>query len=124
MPDNKTPDASVDTAVSLVRVYNRSTQRSFTHGKYVAAPASFCDVTEEVAKLWFRLFPDEVVEAGVAQKELSTAQAALNDANTQIEVLKKQLAEATAKAEAVAKAGGTVPPVVPSKSPKNASDQI
>lgn len=52
-----------------VRVYNRG-QRSFIHGDHKIVGASFAEVPESVALNWMKLFPNDVIEAGVAQKEL------------------------------------------------------
>lgn len=53
----------------IVRIYNRG-QRSFIHGEHKSIGASFAEVPESVALNWMKLFPNDVVEAGVAQKEL------------------------------------------------------
>lgn len=78
------PVAALDSN-ELVRVYNRSTRQTFTHeigvGEakkiYSAAPSSFATVPRHVAERWQRLFPETVIEAGVAQRELGGAAAEL-----------------------------------------------
>ncbi|MDE3073907.1 MAG: hypothetical protein KGJ86_00635 [Chloroflexota bacterium] len=56
------------------RVYNRR-EAWIIHGPHRLPPRSFLDVPTEVAQLWFSHFPNDVVEAGVAQKELNGVQA-------------------------------------------------
>lgn len=73
-----------DKTPNTVRVYNRSASRSFIHGKVVLAPSSFVNVPEDVAKIWLDGWPNEVVEAGVAQKELGGVQAELAAAKARI----------------------------------------
>jgi hypothetical protein len=73
-----------------IRVYNRSSRRSFTHGKYVLAPSSFLTVPEELGKAWLEGYPKEIVDAGVAQAEIGGAQA-------EIAKLRETVAELEAK---------------------------
>jgi hypothetical protein len=79
-----------------VRVYNKSPQRSFIHGKLTLAPSSFLTVPAAVAKVWLDGWPNEIVEAGVAQKELGGITAELLAA-------KARIAELEAAAAAPAK---------------------
>jgi hypothetical protein len=67
-----------------VRVYNKSPQRSFLHDKLVLAPNSFLTVPAAVANLWLSGYPDTVVEAGVAQKELGGLTSELSAAKARI----------------------------------------
>jgi len=69
---------------TTVRVYNRSTTRSFIHDKLVLSPSSFVNAPEDVAKIWLDGWPNEIVEAGVAQKELGGVQAELAAAKARI----------------------------------------
>ena len=82
---------------NTVRVYNRSTSRSFIHGKVVLAPSSFANVSEDVSKIWLEGWPNEIVEAGVAQKELGGVQAELAAAKARIAELEAASAAGTAK---------------------------
>ena len=92
-----------------VRVYNRSTRQTFQHEvkvgddikKYAAPPSSFATVPRSVADRWMRLFPEVVIEAAVAQRELGGATAELNAARKQIADLEAQLV--------AAKDGGDLP---------------
>lgn len=61
-----------------VRVYNRNPHRTIIHDVYKLAPSSFLDVPKSVADRWFSMFQQDVVEAGVAQKELLGAQGELS----------------------------------------------
>ena len=84
------------TTEPLVRLYNRS-NRSFIHGKYIAAPNSFVEVPEKVAAIWLDHFPTQVIGGAQANKELGGAQAELNALKAEHE---KALAEnAKLKAE-------------------------
>ena len=67
-----------------VRVYNKSPQRSFLHDKLVLAPNSFLTVPAAVANIWLSGYPDTVVEAGVAQKELGGLTSELSAAKARI----------------------------------------
>ncbi len=79
------PAAPVEASEDSVRVYNRSTRQTFMHDvgtgeakkKYSVAPSSFATVPADVADRWMRLFPEVVIEAGVAQRELGGAAAEL-----------------------------------------------
>jgi hypothetical protein len=88
-------DPSVKSAPTepMVRVYNKSPQQSFIHGDHRAAPSSFTTVPRDVAERWFRLFPDTVVEAGVAQKELGGVQAELSAERAKVAALEAELAK-------------------------------
>lgn len=88
--------------VSTVRVYNKSTRRSFIHEvgkvKHSIAPSSFLDVPQDIADRWLALFPGTIVEGGVAAKELGGAKAELAEARKKIAELEAQLAAAPKKA--------------------------
>lgn len=71
------PAAAEVATEQMIRVYNRSTRQTFDHGKYKASPSSFATVPQDVAERWFRLFPETIIEAGVAQKELGGISAEL-----------------------------------------------
>ena len=90
-PDSSTPAVAAD-----VRVYNRSNHRSFLHDKLVLAPSSFLTVPAAVAKVWLDGWPDTVVEAGVAQKELGGLSAELAAAKARIAELEAAAAPAPA----------------------------
>lgn len=81
-----------------VRIYNRG-KRTFTHGEFVAAPASFATIPKEVAENWYRLFPNEVVDAGVAQKEIGGAQAEVATLRAELSKSREQLAASQARVE-------------------------
>ncbi len=90
----KTPTASEPAGEPTVRVYNRSTRQTFDHGPgCILAPSSFIDVPESVAKNWFRLFPDTVIEAGVAQKELGGLSTELTETRLKLAAAEKRIAE-------------------------------
>jgi len=101
MADKETP--------SPVRVYNRSTSRSYIHDKLVLAPSSFLFVPADVAKVWLEGWPNDVVEAGVAQKELGGVQAELAAAKARIAELEAAAAKGKVKTDpkADAKAAAT-----------------
>lgn len=84
------------TPVKLVRVYNRSNQRTLTHEyegtKYTAPPSAMTEVPEFVAKLWLKMFPEQIIDGGTAQRELGGAQAALNEAKLKLAEQEKELA--------------------------------
>lgn len=89
----KTEDSSPAPIDEMVRVYNKSPQQTFQHPPYNAAPSSFVTVPRSVADRWFRLFPDIVVEAGVAQKELGGVQAELTEQKAKVAALEAELAK-------------------------------
>ena len=83
----------------LVRVYNRSA-RSHTWLKWVVIPRGFSSIPKSVAESLQSRYPEEIVEAGVAQKEL-------NGATAELAETKELLAKAAARiAELEAKAAG------------------
>ena len=84
-------------APATVRVYNRS-ERTFIHDSYRLAARSFADLPADVADLWTSDYPNDVVEAGVAQRELNGP--ALENAE-----LKARVAELEAKLAATVKKG-------------------
>jgi len=73
-----------------VRVYNRSS-RAFIHGKHTLQGGTFAEVPQSVADLWVKLFPLDVVEASVAQKELGGLGAVVAEQKSEIEKLKAEL---------------------------------
>ena len=77
-------DSTTPAAEASVRVYNKSPYRSFIHAKHTLAPSSFLAVPASVAKVWLDGWPNEVVEAGVAQKELGGITAELAAAKARI----------------------------------------
>ena len=90
-----------------VRVYNKSPQRSFIHGKLTLAPSSFLSVPAAVAKVWLDGWPNEIVEAGVAQKELGGLSAELVAAKARIAEL-EAAAAASVPAKGKAKSSDVV----------------
>ncbi len=89
--------AETPAKVASVRVYNRSA-RHFIHGEHRAPPNSFVTVPKDVADRWYRLFPDEVVEAATAQQEI-------NGSAAEVVSLKEQLVKAEARVAELEKAG-------------------
>lgn len=85
-----------ETQDPTVRVYNRSS-RAFIHGKHVLNGGTFAEVPKSVADLWAVLFPLDVVEASVAQKEIGGLGAVVAEQKAQIAALQAQLAALTAK---------------------------
>ena len=81
MPDTSTPTAPAE---EMVRVYNKFTSRTLIHTPYRSAPASFATVPASVAKLWMERFPDDIVDAGVAQKEMNGVAAELAETRTKL----------------------------------------
>lgn len=79
-----------------VRVYNRGS-RSFIHGEHKIVGASFAEVPESVAKNWMKLFPNDVIEAGVAQKELGGLGAELAEVRAQLAATTTELVDVKAK---------------------------
>lgn len=97
MAEKTTPKAASAVPASpatpkTCRVYNRS-DRSFLHDGHRLAPRAFLDVPVAVAELWLKMFENDVVEAGVAQKELN----GLASENAE---LKARIAELEAKLKA------------------------
>ena len=88
---------SENTPVKLVRVYNRSPQRTLMHSyqgvEYRAVPSAMTEVPEPVAQVWFKMFPDQIIDGGAAAKELGGAAAALVAAQEELRVLKARIAE-------------------------------
>ncbi len=86
--------------VPELRVYNRFEQRTLIHGKHRSAPNAFATVPEDVAKNWMAMFPDDIVEAGVAQKELGGAHAELAETKAKLaaaEALARVISSPTAE---------------------------
>ena len=81
----------------MLRVYNKSTRRSFTHGAYVLSPSSFLTVPEELGLNWLEGYPKEIVDAGVAQKEIGGAQAEIIALKAKVAALESELAAIKAK---------------------------
>lgn len=90
MADNPTPKSAP--SEKTVRLYNRFESRELIHGAHRAPPAQFTEVPESVANTWKRLFPDHIVDAGTAQKEIGGLQAQISEKDAQIAELQKQLA--------------------------------
>lgn len=82
-----------------VRVYNRSTNQTFDHGTHKVSPSSFATVPQAVADVWFRLFPNVVIDAGAAQKELGGAQVELGVLRSELAKCREQLAASQARVE-------------------------
>lgn len=80
------------TAELKIRIYNRS-GRSFIHGTDSAPPRAFATIPEAVAKLWMERYPDDIVEAGIAQKELNGAQAELGEMREKLKAANDRIAE-------------------------------
>jgi len=87
------PAAAPIKAEEVVRVYNRSTRQTFEHGKHKLPPSMFVNVPRDVADRWLRLFPDTVVEAAIAQKELGGAAAELALVRDELAAAKKRISE-------------------------------
>lgn len=81
---------------TMTRVYNRS-GRSFIHDKFIAAPHTFTDVPAEVADLWLKDYPKDIIESATAQRELGGAQAELAEAKNRIAELEAALKAAETK---------------------------
>lgn len=79
-------------AEKTVRVYNRSPRRSFLHEPFRLAPSSFLEVPASVAANWIAMFPDDVVEAGIAQKELGGLGVELAETKAKLASAEAQLA--------------------------------
>ena len=98
MNDKEPKSAPVE---ETLRVYNRSTRQTFNHEvtvgkdvkKYSASPSSFATVPVAVAQIWMRLFPEVVIEAGVAQRELGGASAELAVVRGELAIAKTRIAE-------------------------------
>lgn len=103
-------DPSVKSAAPMVRVYNKSPQQTFIHGEYKVVPSAFATVPSTVAETLFRLFPDIVVEAGVAQKELGGVQAELSAEKAKVAALEAELAKLKAAPEEKKKPKVVAPP--------------
>ena len=86
-------------APQMVRLYNRSVRQTIEHKPHRAPPSSFVNVPEDVAERWLRLFPETIVEAGVAQREIGGlgAELAAEKARTADLVAKLAAAEARLK---------------------------
>jgi len=88
---------------AIVRVYNKG-QRTIMHGEHSAAPGRFTEVPADVARLWKKLYPREIVDDGQTRTDLDALrqQSADKDAviaaqKAKIAELEKQLLEMTAK---------------------------
>jgi len=88
MAEKTTPAAPVPT----VRVYNRS-GRTFIHGKHLVSGNTFTDLPEDVATLLLEGYPSDIVESGVASRELNGAAIALAEANTKLAAAEARIAE-------------------------------
>jgi hypothetical protein len=83
--------------INLVRVYNRSNSSTISHvegGKtYRAAPSAMSEVPEHVAKLWKDSYPKQIIDAGVAQKEIGGVHAELQEVKAALAASEKRVAE-------------------------------
>lgn len=79
------------TQVKEIRIYNRFKQRTLIHGDYRSPPNAFATVPEDVAKTWMKLFPDDIVEAGIAQKELGGLGAELAETRAKLAAAEAKL---------------------------------
>jgi hypothetical protein len=98
MPDEKKPEPHPDDVTEtnpLIRIYNRSA-RTYIHGKHKAVPAAFSEVPKNIADLWTKSFPDEIVEAATAQKELGGANAVIAELKAKLAESEKKLSAAIA----------------------------
>jgi len=93
--------------IKTKRVYNRSPQRTFIHDHgdktYRVVPSSFADLPEPVADLLLRDYPKEIVEAGVAHKEIGGVHAELAETKSQLSAKDARIAELEAALKAKAK---------------------
>lgn len=89
-------------APDLVRLYNK-VERSFVHEvtdeegkvkKHILHAGAFATVPKEIAALWLRMFPGQVVDAGEAVASINGSRAELAAAQKRIAELEAQLAEA------------------------------
>lgn len=92
MPDSNTQIA----AEPLVRVYNKR-GHTLIHGKHRAVAQAFSTVPKTVAELWMKQFPDGVVEASEAQKEINGAAAEASELREKLAAALKQIAALEAK---------------------------
>jgi cell division protein FtsB len=88
------------TTVLTSRVYNRGA-RSFIHNNDRVPARSFATVSKDVADLLIARYPDEVVDAGVAQKELNGAQIELAETKSQLAASQARVAELEAQVAAL-----------------------
>lgn len=84
--------AAASTEPKMVRLYSKFTTRTLLHHPYKLSPQSFADVAVVIAEQWKKMFPEDVLDAGVAQKELGGTAALLAEANGKIAALEKELA--------------------------------
>ncbi len=80
------------TSIPEVRIYNRFQHRTLIHGKYRSAPNAYATVPEDVAKRWMEMFPEDIIEAHVAQKELTGVHAELLETKAELAKVKAALA--------------------------------
>lgn len=100
MAETKTPAAE-----PLVSIYNRS-RRSYIHDKYTIAGSTFTEVPQKVAEYLLKTFPTDLVERGVANRELNGVQIDLAETRQKLadaEARIKELEAAAAKAATPAK---------------------
>ena len=81
------------TPEETVRVYNRFAKRTLIHGAHRSPPNAFATVPVDVAKRWIAAFPNDIIEAGVAQKELGGMGAELAQTKEALTKSEKRLAE-------------------------------
>ncbi len=86
-----------ETQTPLVSIYNRS-DRSFIHGKFIVSPRTFSDVPAEVSALLIKNYPADIVERGVAVKELNGVHAELAEVRTQLAAAEARVKELEAAA--------------------------
>lgn len=86
-----------ETQTQLVSIYNRS-DRSFIHGKFMVSPRTFSDVPAEVAALLIKNYSADIVERGVAVKELNGVHAELAEVRTQLAAAEARVKELEAAA--------------------------
>ena len=87
-------------AIKTVRIFNRAS-KLYTHRHegvdYHAHPSTFADVPQGVADKWMQMFPEDIVEAAVAQKEINGSAAEAAGLREKVAELETELKKSTSK---------------------------
>jgi hypothetical protein len=83
---------------TYARVFNKST-RTFMHHGFKAMPNTFVKVPPQLAEFWMDRYPELIVEAGQAVKELGGANARIAEIQAKLDEANRKIAllEATPK---------------------------
>ena len=81
----------------LIRIYNKRAHSIDGGPNAKVGPASFATVPESVAKAWMKQWPEGVVTAADAQRQVTGATAEANEAKAKLAEAEKRIADLESK---------------------------